>query len=188
MARDVSVTEVVPLVQFHPAGTRYSQEMVDRCYQVWALKAGRSPTRTWKLLMDPKWREAVGLEFDESVPDRSTIEYWSKAYRWLERFHDDIEATGGAVLYQAKAEVILATGEAAQFLRDTVSDEAVQTKDRLKAAELLMSYGMGKDSGVQMQSKPRGESDIDPEQLKDMDTAQLIELSQRRADLRRKSG
>ena len=176
------------IIEFSPNGNRYTQETVDLCYQVWSLKAGRSPTKTRRLLENEEWRKSVGIALYEDLPDRTTIEYWSKQYNWIQRFHDDIEATGGAILYQAKAEVILGTGEAAALLRDAVNDEGANLKDRIKAAELLMSYGMGKDSGLAVQSKPRGEADVDPAQLEAMSTEDLLKFARAAEDRRRKAG
>lgn len=176
------------IIEFSPNGNRYSQETVDLCFQVWAYKANRSPTKTRRLLEDETWRNSIGIALFEDLPDRTTIEYWSKQYNWIQRFHDDIEQSGGAILYQAKAEVILGTGEAAALLRDAVGDEGAQLKDRIKAAEVLMSYGMGKDSGLAVQSKPRGEADIDPEALKGMSTEDLLQLARNVEDKRRRAG
>jgi hypothetical protein len=175
-------------VDFHPAGNRYSQEMVDWCYQVWALKANRSPTKTHRLVSDEKFRDLVGMVLDEDIPDRSTIEYWSKQYKWMDRFQNDLEVMGGAIIYQAKADVIFALGETAAFLRDTVNNSEEQTHNRIKAGELLMSYGMGKDSGSMSQPKPRSESDIDPEKLKDLDTGSLLEMIRDKAARRNRRG
>ena len=175
------MTDKPALTVIHsPQGNRYSERTKDLCYQVWALKGKRSPTKTWNLLNDPKWRDSIGLEFDEQIPDRSTIEYWSKEYKWLDRFHTEIDATGGAILYQAKAEVILGTNEAAGFLRDVVNNDEEQTNNRIKAAELLMNYGIGRDSAAQVTTKPRDESDIDPAQLAEMSTESLLEMARQR--------
>ena len=177
---------LAPTIDFHPSGRRYSQEMVDWAYQVWALKAGRSPTRTHRLISDPAFRELVGMMLDEEIPDRTTIEYWSKQYNWLERFHDDMEATGGAMLYQAKQEMVLAVGEGSLFARDLINDDKAQAKDRLKAWELLLSYTMGREAANATQEKPRGDAQIDPEELKGLSTGELMATMQKVQEMRRR--
>lgn len=64
-----------------PTPRHHPSEIRQVAYEIWALRAARSPQRTAELLAE---------EHDYSI-GRSMVDYWSKSEAWADRFTDDME-------------------------------------------------------------------------------------------------
>lgn len=154
---------------------RWTDEVRELAYQLWAYTCGRNATRVARVMED---------EHDVSVPVR-TIQHWAATDDWSTRVRDDLSSIAPDLHQTIVSELILGAVESARVLRRSVGDSDADRPDKNQitaAFGLLDRAGyspLGRVAPVQPASTPQLESLPD---LSLLSIEAIEEIEQRRLE------
>lgn len=119
-----------------PNGVRYSDQLKELAYQLWAFVAGRSTKEVVRTLASGEYGESVDVH-------RNTVDYWAREYKWTDRAEREIQAIAPNLRHQAFSELLFAGLDGAKYIRrvasgledhpnidDIVNDESLNLTDK----------------------------------------------------------
>jgi hypothetical protein len=126
---------------------RYSDQIREMTFQIWAFKAGRRPQRTMELLLeefpveDPVWQG----KYPENLPSfLRLIKYWIKTGAWGERVNEHFREIAPDIREKTIQSLIVGAEEASVFLREVINlhdPHNIHLKTKIEAAKLLLTHG-----------------------------------------------
>lgn len=167
---------------------RYSADVIELAYQLWAFVADRKVYRIPRAAASPEWSEVVD---GRVLPGLDTLHDWVTRYGWNQRADRELHAIAPDLRLRTQQTVAMGTAEAAAYLREVIGDDEQDAKVRVQAAVSLLDRGgfspVGTRGGLGEVDAPRAILAAIGD-LTGLDDAALqqLELSQREAVRMRK--
>jgi hypothetical protein len=111
-----------------PRGNRFSDDIKEVAYQLWAFVCSRRVAAVSDLLASGQYGDAV------EVSSRQ-VKRWEQSYAWSQRVSDDLKAIAPDIRQQTIAEIVFGALDGARYLRAVVDGrEERPSKERVTSA------------------------------------------------------